>query len=660
MKKLVKSLSFITATSFVALFSFVPSISIATQHLQLDDQSAHANLNNTNVDPNDMVGQQTISSIKQGSKNYNVTNNMNNIVPFISDGEINYLANNSTNTGIVVIDNNYHTIATSSFYQMIDQNTHITPSIIGDAVPGSNGKYIYMAATYVDDPSSMKGRYSIVWKLEIKTNKTIFLAKIPKVNPDGESGYHGDSFDSTMAIGIIPAVDGDLIIAFPEWLGTGSNSQYINYVIIDTSIAVGTNIHRHYIPSGDLFSFNKDPRIIVESFYVSKVPGGYALTIFGRSRDDGWQNYTILNKALFTIDPTTKEIKITNPQKSGSSFKPNWNASSMSTYQNYASPLLYDQFSYLDKKPQYTASFIKYVSSSKRSINVYNTKDLMPGDHVDQNPTINDKIQASPQAGLPFVQGDISNDGSQQFWLLNNFNEVANSIHKTISLTNPIDNNYYLPNNSSTFIEGFSWADINKTKMVLFDSDNMVSQYDLLTDKYSLLKGVAFASDDHTKEALKQKTIDKSNVRNLVEVRGYNDPKYKTTYNITAVDNTKSIVEVVVAEGSEIICDAKHTFTCINSTDDNKGITKPELDSLYIIVGASVGGGFALVILISLLTYYIKQTHERKRMNLVRAERIANAKSGSNGPQGRFSDRKKSNDDSDDRGSQNSKSSKRR
>ncbi len=95
---------------------FRPNLSITTQRIKLNNKTTNIALIDSNVDSNIAVAQQTMNTIKQGSKNYNVTNNMNNIVPFISDGKINYLANNSTNTGIVVLDNNYQSIATSGFY----------------------------------------------------------------------------------------------------------------------------------------------------------------------------------------------------------------------------------------------------------------------------------------------------------------------------------------------------------------------------------------------------------------------------------------------------------------------------------------------------------------------------------------------------------------
>ncbi len=623
MKNLTKKISLITTLSFSAIFIFVPLITVQVNKVQLNSNLQNVNLVNNNLDSNITIGQQNISTIKQNNVDFNVTNNMNNIVPFERDSKINYLTNNILNNGIIIYDDNYQAIATSELSQMtqISNSKQITPSLISDAVPGSKGQYIYMAVTYVTDTSSFTGRYSAIWKLDIKTNKTTLVAKIPTDNTKyGGSSY--DQFNSTSAIGIVPAIGGDLIVAFPEWLNSSTYCyQNIDYVIIDTSISSGNNIFCKYMSSSDLFSLPISRRILVESFYVSKIKNQsnkYALTIYGRSRDDGYKNYTVFDKEIFSIN--NNEIVIDQIESNKSYNVENWDASGTKTYQNYAAPLLYDQFNYMDSKPQYTASFIKYSSSLTgsitRSIDVFDST-KSGSNHVDKSPHVNN-INISPTSNDPLIQGDISKDGSQEFWLMKKNNEIGNNISKTISLSNKIDNNFYLPRESTT-IQGFSWADTSKTKMVLFDNNDTVSQYDLSTDKYTLSKGVAFASDEYVKKQTVNGSINEADAKNLVEIKGYDDSKYQTSYKFDKTNENKFSIEVSIKEGDNVVYNVIHTF-------EGKINLNKDSNNLALIIGASVGGA-VVIIIIGLLAYYFKRKHTINKISKIKSREPNNSQS---------------------------------
>ncbi len=503
------------------------------------------------------IGQQKNITKFNSGYDFNFNNNMDNITSFLYNSKIHYIANNKDNTGILVYDDSYNLIASSFISDMAIGSKQAT--LISDVATGTDGQYVYMSVSYITRTT----RFGAFWKLDISNNTTSLIAEIP-LSKSSYGGNAHDDFNSCNAIGVIPATSGDMIIGFPEWIaGTTACSQYIDYVVMNPKTK---HVYCHSDSSGLLFSLSLNRRIMVQDFYISRssITNTYDMQIYGRSRDTGWSDNTIFNKAWISFD-STFTMTVKNTGHDLSKTLNNWNPSNDRSGQNYASPLLYDHFGALTTRPQYTTAFVKYPDSSHTDTEMvtFDKNSAPSGGNVDQNPV----IYKTNKSRLN-VQGEINKDASAKFSLLSNDKSVANNNHKSISITNNIDTDYHLPQNNAN-IEGISWGDTGETKLELFDGNGMVSQYDTTNDTYTLKKGIEFK--DSISPTLKHQLpsqVNDSDIKNLVQQTGITSTPANTKISKTYNDSTGELTVHMYAYGDDGVgYDATHTYTGFLTND---------------------------------------------------------------------------------------------
>ncbi len=540
-------------------------------------------------------------------KDHYYSSNFNNLFPIYDNtGTIEFYVANNKDRGLIIYDNNYNVYDVLSEQDFIQHYSSDYQSFLNsiisyeNIVPSSDGKSIYIlvidswsnnGATSTEATTSEMYKYDFSSKklgacaLSGSVCNAITMGIIPDVDFSGVGGskLSDDLIDFGEDINPNHKTEGKIVYQNSDLLGCATNATKFYTKFIDTSV---------------LFNLPKNYNVAVQDFFISKTPTAnvYEMNILGRSFDDAWKNKTVFNQFTFTLDSKV-EIKVKD--QLNTIIMDNWDSSDKNNKGNLSSPLLYNHFSANKSEPNYFATYIKQSEPNssgdyfpqKTSIDVYdNTKSTI------KETAINIDNNARG------IESDISNDGQTVYYLQENDNKIRNNKNYSIALTNKIDNDYILPQSSNNQIQGFSWTDKNKNKMVIFDSNGMVSQYnfDGGATPFTLLKGVEFENDSGVFKTLdKPSDLTNDNISQFIKIKGYNsltNIKYKINYNDSIDEVTVSFDDTLNGKTQN------YSFNHAYNWDQSKNGTKSNTN-LYIIIGASVAA--VVVILIIAITSYV-------------------------------------------------------
>jgi len=202
---------------------------------------------------------------------------------------------------------------------------------------------------------------------------------------------------------------------------------------------------------------------------------------------------------------------------------------------------------------------------------------------------------------LRTLETDISLNGEITYKLLEDSRKIYDSKGDNISLDVAINKDYLLPFSHSTII-GFGWADQAKSKMLIYDTNNEVLQYDLVTDSMSLINGIAFKNKNLGSAKYKKPSqLNNDDLKTLFIMPNlYDKGKDKLKISKSNVDdsNNSFTLNVNITKQNKNIYSAKHDFSNFNQTKIDNGESQSETTS-WIIIGSSIG---ALVIVIIIIT----------------------------------------------------------
>ncbi len=548
------------------------------------------------------------------TENYDITNHMQDVLSFKYDKNLYYAMCNS-NGDLILYNSDFNEINEFLLNDLIYSTTsheEAKPKLIEDVIPSSDGHYLYIAVLFSD--ATVNERGDVIYKMNVGSNHGI-----------SQKLYTMDWGHSTYALGIIPATAGDLLIWFDEVLATNNNVSAWNtpsdldYTIINA--ADGTKKSRSSIKSGALINEGYNPGAIMQDIYIvglgkdSLGVERYQLYSYLRSRDTlTYVDQSWTNGAVFKLDSNNK-IVLDNT-KNTTHNSTDMHASNKTTYQNVDAGFITNQYVAKEEKPAAIATSL--YSWGGKDTNVYLTTNESDSIRIDQDPT---KITNNGEA---IYENDISLDGTVEYWLSNTNaqtttkqeNKVANSGGYNISLTNSIDRKFYLPQTNST-IAAFSWADVDKKKMLLFDSNNMVSQFDTTTKSFSLKKGIAYISNDYLASAsadpsikaiLKKSPsqITDKDLQKLVQQK-VTAPSKITIERIPDNDTGTLKIDVTISNSGGTSFHDMHTFTGFR-----KGAVALDYTVIYIIAG-SIGGAILLFLIISISVYKVKKKTTTRR-----------------------------------------------
>jgi len=214
------------------------------------------------------------------------------------------------------------------------------------------------------------------------------------------------------------------------------------------------------------------------------------------------------------------------------------------------------------------------------------------------------------------IEQDVSADGKSSFECYPNTNFIMTQnpnpdskdakFVNLVSLKDQIDKGYHLFDNKQT-IEGFSWSDNAKTKMAIYDSNGMVSQYDTINHQYSLIHGVEVLDANKISKSLTNKMpsqLNESDLKKLIKPVGLPPDNVKIS-KIFDDDNGKLTVKIEVKDNSgSVIYQYSQQYT--NFSTHYERVTLP------IVIGTTVGAIILLIIIVTSGILIYKKKHPLK------------------------------------------------
>ncbi len=542
--------SILAATS---LLLTIPIVVNQTTKLNNDTVTNNKSVNSVAaVNPNNVMKSEVSQTIRirwdtpsADIGNYAFWNNMQTMLPFNYKGDVYSIANNESG-GLIVYDS-IGNIVNSFGSSDLPQRTGSSFKIIETAVASSQGSYIYISALNVYGSTGLDGSYSTMYKWDWNTDKLTTIADFKNSNT---------TVKNSKVMGVIPGKTeaDDMLIGFFNDYNNHTNSRVAQYPYYVVDIAHGTTFTDTFVASSVSGSgsthYNQIQSMLV--LKTNNLTNPYDIILFTRGFDNTDFNAAYIDKIPFHLDNSNKVTFANSGQKH-----------QLGAYWFYS---VYQEMN-RENKDILTSSIISNDEKDVKhfNVNTYNSRPnnsdkphkteiedfyLQPvssDTDLSKNVTWNGVSHQSDKVHI--LEQDGSSDGRYNYELHSNSRRINSTNSKlNIDLNNDLDGNYKFEDVTST-IKGFSYADVDKSKMLLFDSNNMVSQYDLNTNKYSLVKGIAPVDKTSTyyKNLIKQSPsqITKTNISQLLDIKGLTIDSSNT--KITANDKLGTLDVSLVA-----------------------------------------------------------------------------------------------------------------
>ncbi len=482
MKKIINIMGFLMTTSLViGLSTFLsPTVDAASslnQATNLNSNNATNEVDN-NASLGSVAGPQVFAKSPSGSlninnHNYNIFNHMNSVLTFKVPGKksgddiiFNVINNAAKGLSVYQSDGTYVNSFTSD--DIKKNSSSYGFYMIQDVEASSDGNYLYISALYSESDGG-HNKDGVIWKWNYNSGE---LTNIKDLTG------HDNQISSSYNIDIIPGeteADDKLLVFIDRYVASGSTTQN-KYLILNTSspYTIGTG----YIDSSSL---NADAFRIMDTEITTNSDGSYQLGLYTRARllhhDVNNVNYYSVKFTVASNNHLVLETYSTNPGQVYDFFETDIKAGNYKV--NWLMPSLSNKT--IDNSS--IATFGSgWVAPSSGAQSHFANMAYPDFSSQKKNTKINDKI----------LEGDVSNDFNHIYYLqANDQSKILASHADTINLSGQIDNAFYLPKDNQT-ICGFGWADEAKTKMMIYDTDGMITQYDTILKTYSLMRGIEF------------------------------------------------------------------------------------------------------------------------------------------------------------------------
>ncbi len=458
-------------------------------------------------------------------------NHMPAMLPFENNNQIFSVVNNTTG-GLIVYDQQGSIINSFGGSKFI-ANTGFSFSLIEDVAPSSRGNFLYLSTLF--NSTSNHDSYGAIFKWDWQNNIISLVVNLKS----------GTNITDSYNIEVIPGKteNDDLILGLyaDYYFKTIYMSPTVNYFLIDTVSKTFTNGNFNPHSYGSTRSFYFTPL----EMKVFQDGNGYQLTIFSRSEDGRDSNRSELYTIPFTIDSNHKLVLSKGYVSNPSPF----------IYWNYA----YYQNTLFNVNITNNTVSQKITPDSKISLNLLNsycyTNTSTPstdlwGQFTLDYPKLdqNKKHDYGEKTSQHIIQQDTVYDGSFSYELHTNSAALTlNGSTVSIKLTNDLDTDYQFVNNQQA-IQGFSYSDALKTKLLLYDSNGMVSQYDFKNETFKLVHGIAnIKNNSQTLKVLASKKtagdVDANDIETLFDIKGLSIEPSKTSF---VADDNKGTLTVTV------------------------------------------------------------------------------------------------------------------
>ncbi len=494
----------------------------------------------------------------------------------------------------------------------------LIPLVISDVVPSSNGQYLYLSAVYANPKDTHPGdtrtceifKYDYLMGMVTPLYNTSYTPLAPG---------NGITLKATTNIACIPTSSGDKLMLFNDYVDIyehGGGSALTTDVIIDANQFSKSLLSYEVVPIG-AFTGNLSGAarwVEVDDAFVSEISNNnYKLVTSTRSRDASKTagSSVYANSIGFSLN-SDNTIKWDVPTKGSTGPTYRGSASQMS---GIHTNLNYDWFNFEKAYPLKIANIWYSLSSSyglQGDSFLHEMSTTTPIKSIDSfsdtsvtNISIDDVLRT--------IESDISLNGKITYKLLEKSRKIYDSKGDNISLDVAINKDYLLPFSHATII-GFGWADQAKSKMLIYDTNNEVLQYDLVTDSMSLISGIAFKNANLGSAKYKKPSeLSNDDLKSLfITPNLYDKGKDKMKVSKSNVDdsNNSFTLNVEITKGNKNVYSAKQDFTNFNQT-------KPKSNGFFssttswIIIGSAIGALVIVIIVIISSVYVVKKKINR-------------------------------------------------
>ncbi len=560
-------------TVLIAGSIVLPSVLIVN-NISDTTKTPNSNTAINNANPNNTMKNEVVKQVRIKYKtnigSYNMFNHMPSMMPFIKNGKVYSSANNETG-GLIVYDDQGAIVNSFSGSEFTPEvGAHV--QLIETVVPSSKGTYLYIStldSVYSGSGSSITrtDSYSTIYKWDWNNN---VLTKI--TNLKDLTNYTNDSY----MMKVIPGTteDKDQIFGYFSDYRVGDKTHATsirmcenNYFVVSADQKTryaGTLYYDHI--SGTNLSFYKRP---TDLMIVSKGANSYQLLTYFKpyNNHDGSQWHSIVIAKLdFSIDPSNKLAF----------------ASSAPVYYNGGGWQYGLRLTQPDKVIMSTDTIVDAPSTTNFknfNVNYYNahggfgsTATVLKGDYSLDYGTLGSYHSAGIHNSINYhiLEQDGTPDGNHVYELYKNSRSIATNVpNNSINLNHVFDTNYHIDAHST--IDGFTYTDANKSKLLVFDSAKNVIQYDTTNQTYTLKKGIEFEDASNvpmaTKHKLPSEVLD-SQLKTMVKQVGLTTNANHVRISKSADDSTgKLTVNIYVAGDDGQVYNKSETYTGFLTND---------------------------------------------------------------------------------------------
>ncbi len=571
----------------INLCALLPSILLTTSLLlsmpiaigEITTSNNHTSINKTSTNAAATINQDNVMKVENTKNvrirwgtpsvdigNYDFFNNMQSMQPFNYKGGIYSIANNESG-GLIVYDSSGNIINSFGSSELVQQ-TGATFQIIEAVVASSQGSYIYISTLSTYGKTNEDGSYSTFYKWDWSADK---LTKIM----DFKS--HTTNVRDSRIMDVIPGkteADDKIFGFYSDYSGHGTGRPLVlPYYVVDIKAGTSYDSTIQSVPGVGVYQRPVDMMILK----TSDASNPYQIIMFTRAYDNQDFNSANFIKIPFSLNTSGKVVMGSNVS--------HWQLGAWWMYSIFEEGL--QKLILTTNKVSKNLNDLTNVFANTYNCAGYSKSSAKIEDHYLTPSSTSIKSLSAPKGygfvdakskGLHILEQDGSADGKYVYELHSNSNAInSTNPNLDIKLSRTLDDYYDFSDLTST-IKGFTYADVNKSKMLLFDSNDMVSQYDLNTNKYSLVKGIAPINQTtiHYKELSKQSAsnITKTDLNELFDIKGLTIDTNKT--KLTPNDQLGTLGVSLVAHDKN-----GNEFT---SNETFKGFLTYKTDSAWHVV----------------------------------------------------------------------------
>ncbi len=637
----------ISTSSLLLLSCTLLAVAIPRSPIVINDKTATTNNANSVIDIGDADNTMQSGATKKVTTEFNsgntkdqpLFNHMRSMMPFLVGPEEHvYNVTNNTNGGLIVYDNSYNIVRSFNSSVLTPPSGFTNFELIRDVAASSQGSYLYISALF-SDPKIKGNVEGAIYKWDYKNNTMIHMADLrdptPFTPPPGHVDRHNNRYQpDSFNIEVVPGADEskDKILGFYSSFDTsdggGDTMPVFQYFSINPSIVDVTKITTLNL---NLDNFMKFPasstkitnkKRLLDAKVINLGSNKYQLIMLSRgySYQDGDYTAVFVSKFNFTLDASTGEIKPDRATATTDKWNNIWIASNYCT-DTYNVLISTDTISMQAK--DINSVNINFMNAAFSRLNPN-----IPGTSLIGSYTFDYKASTWSKANAKnfiiektntknIIEQDVAADGKNSFECYPNnnyittqgpnFNPKDPKFINLVALTDQLEDGYHLFDTKQT-IKGFSWADDAKTKMAIYDSNGMVTQYDTTNQKFSLIHGVEFKDGKEAPKHLSNKMpsqLTDSDLKTLIKPVGLPSKNVEMS-KITDDDNGNLTVKIEVKDNNGDVL-YKYSKQYTSFATYFKKVTEP------IIIGVTVGIVVLLIVIITTSVILYKKKNLQKK-----------------------------------------------